>query len=435
MGELKPGERVPLENGGDLEILESLGSGGQGAVYRVRLDGGEYALKWYFANKLQKIAEFRQNLHDNVYAGAPSGDFLWPLHLTANHAGSFGYVMNLRPKEFCDFSAILNRKREFSSLHALLRCAIRIVDAFRELHRTGRSYQDLNDGNFFVNTENGDILICDNDNVAPDKKSLGIAGKPGYMAPEIVRGDARPETLTDNHSLAVVLFKLFIRHDPLMGRAYVSRVCITEEAERELYGTKPVFIFDPDDGSNRPAEGVHPNPIRLWPRYPDYFREAFTRAFCEGMRNPSARLTDNEWRTILIRLRGEIIACDCGRTMFASSLNRQGGDVFQCPKCGEAHPVPMVLDVRKWPVHLFPGSVLYKCHTEDGSDDCVTETGRVTRNKANRNAFGVRNLSGAAWRFTYGGRTQAVEPDNVVPIRDGTALEFGGAAGAVIRKA
>lgn len=35
------------------------------------------------------------------------------------------------------------------------------------LHRHGYSYQDLNDGNFFINPESGDVLICDNDNVMP----------------------------------------------------------------------------------------------------------------------------------------------------------------------------------------------------------------------------------------------------------------------------
>ena len=30
----------------------------------------------------------------------------------------------------------------------------------------GYSYQDLNDGNFFINPQSGDVLICDNDNVA-----------------------------------------------------------------------------------------------------------------------------------------------------------------------------------------------------------------------------------------------------------------------------
>ena len=63
------------------------------------------------------------------------------------------------------------------------------------------SYQDLNDGNFFIDVSNGDILICDNDNVTPDgmKNAGNIGGKPGYMAPEIVCGKSHPNSLTDCH--------------------------------------------------------------------------------------------------------------------------------------------------------------------------------------------------------------------------------------------
>ena len=64
-----------------------------------------------------------------------------------------------------------------------------ICCAFRALHLKGLSYQDLNDGNFFINGETGRVLICDNDNVAPDgDNTTGIRGKARYMAPEVVSG-------------------------------------------------------------------------------------------------------------------------------------------------------------------------------------------------------------------------------------------------------
>ncbi len=58
----------------------------------------------------------------------------------------------------------------FSSVAALINAGLNMVEGFRALHNRGYSYQDLNDGNFFINPQSGDVLICDNDNVAPMRK-------------------------------------------------------------------------------------------------------------------------------------------------------------------------------------------------------------------------------------------------------------------------
>ena len=40
------GHKVPLANGAYAQIIEKLGEGGQGVVYKVSVGGKEYALKW-----------------------------------------------------------------------------------------------------------------------------------------------------------------------------------------------------------------------------------------------------------------------------------------------------------------------------------------------------------------------------------------------------
>ena len=87
----------------------------------------------------------------------------------------------------------------------------------------GAKYQDISFGNLFFNPDNGDVLICDNDNVSFDNsKPGGVLGTPGFMAPEIVRGEKRPSKDTDRYSLSVLLFYLFMVNHPLEGKLEAS---------------------------------------------------------------------------------------------------------------------------------------------------------------------------------------------------------------------
>lgn len=429
--EFKKGESIQLEGGKSAKIVSKLGEGGQGAVYSVKIDGKDYALKWYTC-KLSNKKAFKKNLQNNIASGAPDAKFLWPLYLTEERNDSFGYVMNLRPKNFSDFSDILNNKIQFASTEVLVTSALNIVNAFRALHRKGLSYQDLNDGNFFIDVKTGDVLVCDNDNVTPDgmKNAGNIGGKPGYMAPEIVCGKAHPNSLTDCHSLAVILFKLFCRHDPLMGKAYVDSVCITEKREYELYGEEPVFIFNPNDASNRPVAGIHPNPIKLWPRYPQFVQDAFIRSFCGGLKDPNQRLPENEWQKLLIRLRGTFLLCPhCSAELCLAKIPHGGTLQF---KCGSTYSYPFALEDGTHKTPLFPGVKLYACLTSKNNDDYATVTGEVIMNKNNPALWGIKNRSDKEWSFaTQNGEIKKIGSGSVIPIASNLKITFDGIIAAV----
>ena len=206
--ELKPNDKVTLTIGSQATVIKELGRGGQGIVYLVDLAGQKMALKWYH-NKPSDA--FYKNLDHNVNAKAPSDAFIWPEYLTVKERDSFGYIMKLRPNDYYEFGNYLLAKKQFKSFEALLASAMKICDGFMMLHRHGYSYQDLNDGNFFIHPETGDVLICDNDNVFPEGDNSGILGKARYMAPEVVTGKALPSKQTDRFSLSVVLFLLFLQ--------------------------------------------------------------------------------------------------------------------------------------------------------------------------------------------------------------------------------
>ena len=70
MRELKIGERIPIEAGGEAVVSRELGRGGQGIVYLVRYNGREYALKWYCISRIKNPEAFRNNLRKNIEDGA-----------------------------------------------------------------------------------------------------------------------------------------------------------------------------------------------------------------------------------------------------------------------------------------------------------------------------------------------------------------------------
>ncbi|MBR6242647.1 MAG: protein kinase [Ruminococcus sp.] len=441
MVELKIGQNVEMEYGGSAKVLSILGSGGQGIVYLVEFNEMKYALKWYDIDKIKNPQAFRKNIENNIKDGAPSDKFLWPKYLTKqNRDGTFGYIMDLRPQEYDSFVDILNTYKleidpmtgravkqsvQFGSLYAMVTAVINIVNAFRQLHRAGKSYQDLNDGGFFINIRTGDILVCDCDNIAPDGSNFGIGGKPGYMAPEVVRGIAKPNVQTDKYSLAVVLFKLLFRGDPMEGEKVVKDICLTESSELKHYGQQAVFVYDPDDDSNRPVRGIHDNVIKFWRIYPDYVRDAFTLSFTTGIKEPNKRIIENEWQKLFIRLRSEIISCGCGRTNFTSMFEIKDDVTYRCPKCG-AEFITLAFSNRDYRIPLFVGSKFYECEIDPKSDDFTKVAGVMVENKLKQGMLGIKNSSDRTWRAKMpDGVFYDIAPGKGFPLWKGLEIDFG----------
>ena len=241
MKELKPKDKVSLSNGSSAKIVKMLGQGGQGTVYQVEVGGQQMALKWY---NTHPGIPFYKNLEENIAKGAPSDAFLWPEYITKVEHGSFGYIMKLRPQGYYEFGHYLLARAQFKSFDAIVNAAMKICEGFKALHLAGLSYQDLNDGNFFIHPETGDVLICDNDNVFPEGDNSGILGKARYMAPEVVTSKTLPNKQTDRFSLSVVLFMLFYGNHPFEGARVLACPCMTEKYEKQFYGSDAIFIYD-----------------------------------------------------------------------------------------------------------------------------------------------------------------------------------------------
>ncbi|MDE5628924.1 MAG: hypothetical protein K2I69_05125 [Muribaculaceae bacterium] len=343
MPRLKPGTRLAMSDGRPLVVLGFIASGGQGEVYKVRLENRIMALKWYTERNIIDNNGFLATLRYNCAQEPPSAAFIWPEGVTKRMYGSYGYVMRLRPETYFDLGKFfcIDRYPEayFRSWLAKLTAALKICDGFSRLHIDGFSYQDLNDGNFLIHPVTGDVLICDNDNIAMDGYNNGIGGKPHYMAPEVMSGKI-PNTESDRFSLAIVLYRIFMVDHPFEGRTTCSSryVCMTPAEEASLFGKDAVFCYDRIDASNRPDERRHPNSVKYWAQLPESIRDMFCRALSrQAVRQPSLRVKASEWKRLLLRLRAELVTC---RALAEDPLHDflvDGRLPAVCPACGEMY--------------------------------------------------------------------------------------------------
>ena len=431
--ELSPGTPVDLEALGSARVRRKLGEGGQGFVYEVMRPAGQsLALKWY--KPISATAEQHRSLRYLVDHGSPDRRFLWPLALahTAGHPG-FGYAMRLRDERYIDLTYLVTgtgpRGETIDPSFATVITVCRhLTECFLRLHARGMCYRDINFHNVFFHPRSGDILVCDNDNIGIDDGQGGIRGTPFFMAPQLVRDvsfKTAPSTQTDLHSLAVLLFYLLCMDHPLTG-AKTDAGLRGQDWLIEHFGRNPVFVFDPDDDSNRPLSA---RTLAYWQTYPRFVRDLFVQAFTEGLHEPSARVRETEWVKALQRLRDASMPCvSCGQTSFwdEAEPNRP------CVRCGSPLPTPLVLQVGRHRIVLSSLTRLWSDHIDPNAEQ-PRLLGRVRPHPHDAGRWGLQNLSELTWQVRLpDGQTDPLAPGKAVEIIPGLELEVGTASAVVL---
>jgi eukaryotic-like serine/threonine-protein kinase len=427
---LGAGQTVRSESGNEYTVREFLGGGGQGEVYRVAGPGKEWALKWYFANSATE--EQYHALENLIQKGSPNEKFLWPLELVSDpRMKGYGYIMPLREKKYKGLIDLMRRRID-PSFYALVTAGFQLADSYFQLHSKGWCYKDISFGNVFFDPQNGDILICDNDNVRINKQSAssGVVGTPRFMAPEIVREETLPSTDTDLFSLAVLLFYMFFISHPLEGKKESAIMLLDTAAEKKLYGTEPVFIFDPNNDTNRPDPSCHRNALIFWDIYPDFFKKLFTRAFTDGVKNPEhGRVRENEWRATLIRLRDSIVYCqNCKTENFYDSdmIKKSNSCALSCWNCKGSIMLPPRIKIGDFIIMLNYNTKIYQHHLDGISFDFSAPVAQITQHPKNPNLWGLRNSSNKNWvTIKPDGSKLEVLPAQNVSLVSGIKIDFG----------
>lgn len=228
-----------------------------------------------------------------------------------------------REKEGKWFASPSNRSkyldpRELGSWMHQVKICIMLARGVRRMHWAGLAHSDLSYKNVLIDPTTGRACLIDMDGlVVPGKYPPEVVGTPDFIAPECVmtahfnhRDPQRvlPSILTDQHALATLIYMyLLIRH-PLRGDK-VHDVQDPQRDEELSMGAQALFIEHPTDHSNRinpkhvkPSELPWKNPERLpYQITGPYLSELFRRAFIDGLKNPAARPTADEWENALVK--------------------------------------------------------------------------------------------------------------------------------------
>jgi len=207
---------------GNYEILEEIGRGGMGVIYRARQQHSRriVAVKRILAHEVnshETLARFRREAEAVASLDHPN---ILPIHeVSESEEGlpffSMKYATGGSLRSAA--SALRNKPRECVQLMA------KVARGIAYAHGKGVLHRDLQPGNILLD-ENGEPMVSDFglakwlDQNSDLTRTLETLGTPGYIAPE--QAESRAADLTsaaDVYSLGAILFYLLTGRPPFVG--------------------------------------------------------------------------------------------------------------------------------------------------------------------------------------------------------------------------
>ncbi|MEN6406011.1 MAG: protein kinase [Thermoguttaceae bacterium] len=220
--------KLPFERLGHFRILERIGGGGMGDVYRADDEslGRSVAIKVLPA-PLARDAEFVRRFHAEAAAAASvAHPNIVPIHFIGEDAGHHYFAMQLIEGE--SLAQRLNRQGRFSCDEAL-DCIVQCLQGLQAAHHRGLIHRDIKPGNILIERETGRAMLVDFglvrrlDDNARNTATGVIMGTVDYIAPEQARGRA-VDARTDLYSLGVLFYQLLAGHLPFTADSPTSMI-------------------------------------------------------------------------------------------------------------------------------------------------------------------------------------------------------------------
>src|SRR6478609_3779617 len=219
----------------DYELLEEIGRGGQGVVYRAR----QKSLNRTVALKVIGISHGRTKAHLKRFrleaeaAARLNHPFVVPIHEIGQRNGRCYFSMGLVEGGRLDQIA----KREPMSPRQATEVIAKLARTVHYANQHGIIHRDIKPGNILLDTKGephltdfGVARLLETENDATC--TIEVSGTPSYMAPEQAQANnRRVSSATDVYALGAVLYELLAGQPPFTGGTPFETVRLLLETE------------------------------------------------------------------------------------------------------------------------------------------------------------------------------------------------------------
>jgi serine/threonine protein kinase len=224
-----------LKDFGDYELLEEIGRGGQGVVYRAR----QKSLNRTVALKVIGLAHWATEAHVKRFrleaeaAASLNHPCIVPIYEVGERDGACYFSMGLVEGGQLDAVA----KREPMPIRHAAELIAKLARTVHYAHEHGILHRDIKPGNILLDakgephlTDFGLARLVETESTVT--RTMEVLGTPSYMAPEQAVGNNAGVTgATDIYGLGAVLYQLLTGHPPFAGGTTYETVRLVLDTE------------------------------------------------------------------------------------------------------------------------------------------------------------------------------------------------------------
>jgi serine/threonine protein kinase/Tfp pilus assembly protein PilF len=224
-----------LKELGDYELLEEIGRGGQGVVFRARQKSlnRTVALKVIGLGQWATPAHLKRFRREAEAAASLDHPCIVPIYEVGERDGQCYFSMKLVEGGQLD-EVVQQRPISIRQAAGLIAKVARTV---HYAHEHGILHRDIKPGNILLDkkgephlTDFGLARLVESESTVT--RTVEVLGTPSYMAPEQAAGNsAKPTKATDVYGLGAVLYQLLTGHPPFAGGTTYETIKLLLETE------------------------------------------------------------------------------------------------------------------------------------------------------------------------------------------------------------
>jgi serine/threonine protein kinase/Tfp pilus assembly protein PilF len=336
--ETVPQRSAPMQEFGDYELLEEIGRGGQGVVYRARQKSlnRTVALKVIGLGRWASTPHLKRFRHEAEAAARLEHPQIVPIYEIGERDGSCYYSMKFVEGGQLDE---LVRREPVSPRHAA-ELLVKIARTVQFAHERGILHRDIKPGNILLDrqgephlTDFGLARLIEQESTVTN--SFDVLGTPSYMAPEQAAG--RPKELTaaaDVYALGAVFYQMLTGQPPFAGGTTYETIRLvidTEPRNPRLWNPKVdvdlatigLKCLEKDPKKRYETAEALAEDVERWLRHePIHARRAgvITRGRKWVRRNPAAAISAASMAALVIALGGLVWRSDLIRPLPATGI-------------------------------------------------------------------------------------------------------------------